>query len=222
MRNVRPTEVSVALHHETALNGFTERDPAERRAFNRLFYRNRRPTWLGHWVSQCFCWWARVGLTPHAWVALHVRDRVSGRWRQDAVVLPSVAGERYVVSMFGTISDWVNNIEAAHGDAAISHGGRQRVRLVPVPPEQRAPILSEYVRVASSGRKHFPLSVGAPLADFAAIASQYPVYRIELPAAGSTVSHEPPIDSSTTVNTPDEHSEPRHMAKVNSRVSEEP
>jgi hypothetical protein len=178
--------VSVALDHETAANGFTERDPAERSAFNRFFYRNRRPTWLGHWVSQFFCWWARVGLTPHAWVALHVRDRVSGRWRQDAVVLPSVAGERYVVSMFGTISDWVNNIEAAQGDAAISHGGRQRVRLVPVPPEQRAPILREYVRVASSGRKHFPLPVGAPLTDFAAIASQYPVYRIELPAARSS------------------------------------
>ena len=43
---------------------FTEHDPAERRALNRLFYRNRRPTWLGHWVSQFFCWWARVGLTP--------------------------------------------------------------------------------------------------------------------------------------------------------------
>jgi hypothetical protein len=50
---------------------------------------------------------------------------------------------------------------------------------VKVAPEERAPILQEYVRVASSGRKHFPLPVGAPLADFAAIASQYPVYRIE-------------------------------------------
>jgi hypothetical protein len=200
----------VALNDDTAVDGFTERDPAERSAFNRLFYRNRRPTWLGHWVSQCFCWWARVGLTPHAWVALHVRDRVSGRWRQDAVVLPSVAGEQYVVSMFGTISDWAKNVEAAQGDAAISHGGRQRVRLVPVPPEQRAPILSEYVRVASSGRKHFPLSVGAPLADFAAIASQYPVYRIERPAARS--SHTPIVqniaiptatlvDGSETLNT---------------------
>jgi hypothetical protein len=109
---------------------------------------------------------------------------VSGRWRQDAVVISTVAGERYVVSMFGTISDWVCNVEAANGDAAISHGGRQRVRLVPVPPEQRAPILSEYVRVASSGRKHFPLSLGASLAEFAAIASQYPVYRIEPPALG--------------------------------------
>ena len=36
------------------MNTFTEPDPAERRAFNRLFYSNRRPTWLGHWVSQ-FC-----------------------------------------------------------------------------------------------------------------------------------------------------------------------
>jgi hypothetical protein len=84
--------------------------------------------------------------------------------------------------MFGTISDWVNNLEDAHGDAVISHEGSQRVRLVPVPPEERAPVLQEYVRVASSGRKHFPLPVGAPLADFAAIAAQYPVYRIQVPA----------------------------------------
>jgi hypothetical protein len=162
---------------------FTDRDPAERGAFNRLFYRNRRPTWFGHWVSQFFCWWARLGLPPRSWVALEVRDRVSGRVRADAVVVPTVQGRRYIVSMFGTISDWVHNLEAAHGDAVIAHGGSQRVRLVLVAPEERAPILEEYVRVASSGRKHFPLPVGAPLADFAAIAAQYPVYRIELPAA---------------------------------------
>jgi hypothetical protein len=40
------------------------------------------------------------------------------------------------------------------------------------------------VRIASSGRKHFPLPVGAPLADFAAIAPHYPVYRIVVPTAG--------------------------------------
>jgi hypothetical protein len=163
-------------------NPFAEPDPAERSAFNRLFYRNRRPTWLGHWVSQFFCWWARAGVPPRSWVALRIRDRVSGRMRQDAVVVPTVAGQRYVVSMFGAISDWVHNIDAAHGDAVVSHGGSQRVRLVLVPSEQRAPILREYVRVASSGRKHFPLPVGASVADFAAIASQYPVYRIEVPS----------------------------------------
>lgn len=51
----------MALHDDMALDGFTGRDPAERSAFNRIFYRNRRPTWLGHWVSQCFCWLARIG-----------------------------------------------------------------------------------------------------------------------------------------------------------------
>ena len=165
------------------MNTFTEPDPAERSAFNRLFYRNRRPTWLGHWVSQFFCWWARLGLPPRSWFALEVRDRVSGRVRADAIVVPTVAGERYIVSMFGTISDWVHNIETAHGDAVIAHGGPVRVRLVLVPPEERAPILREYVRVASSGRKNFPLPVGAPLTDFVAIAAQYPVYRIEAPTA---------------------------------------
>jgi hypothetical protein len=107
--------------------------------------------------------------------------------RQDAVVIPTVAGHRYVVSMFGTISDWVQNVDAANGDAIISHGGSVRVRLVKLVPDERAPILREYVRVASSGRKHFPLPVGAPLAEFAAIASQYPVYRIEAPPLSSPV-----------------------------------
>jgi hypothetical protein len=45
---------------------FTEPDPAERSAFNWLFYRNRRPTRFGHWVSQFFCWWARIGLPPRS------------------------------------------------------------------------------------------------------------------------------------------------------------
>jgi hypothetical protein len=161
------------------VDGFAGPDPAERNAFNRLFYRNRRSTWVGHWVSQFFCWWARLGLPPESWVALRVRDRATGRIRQDAVVIPTVAGHQYVVSMFGTISDWVHNLEAGNGDAVFSHGGSVRVRLVKVEPHERAPVLQEYVRVASSGRRHFPLPVGAPLSEFAAIASQYPVYRIE-------------------------------------------
>jgi hypothetical protein len=160
-------------------SAFAEPDPADRNALNRLFYRDRRPTWLGHWVSQLFCIGARLGFTPQSWVSLEVRDRASGRMRADAVVISTIGGEHYVVSMFGTISDWVQNLQAANGEAVISHGRSVRVRLVPLPPEERAPILREYVRVASSGRKHFPLAVGAPLADFAAIAVHYPVYRIE-------------------------------------------
>ena len=40
-------------------------------------------------------------------------------------------------------------------------------------------ILKEYVRVATSGRKHFSVEAGAPLSEFQAIAELYPVYRID-------------------------------------------
>ena len=112
------------------VDGFAGPDPAERNAFNRLFYRNRRPTWVGHWVSQFFCWWARLGLPPQSWVALRVRDRVSGRMRQDAVVIPTVAGDRGTWSRCSARSQiGCSNLEAANGDAVISHGGSVRVRL---------------------------------------------------------------------------------------------
>ena len=95
------------------------------------------------------------------------------------MVIATVNGKDYLVSMLGPDSDWVKNVEAAHGDAVIRQGRRRSVRLVAVPPEQRAPILREYVRIASSGRRHFPLPVGAPLSDFEAIVERYPVYRID-------------------------------------------
>ena len=95
--------------------------------------------------------------------------------------------------MLGPGSDWVKNVEAAHGDAVIRHGRRRPVHLVAMPPEQRAPILREYVRIASSGRQHFPLPVGAPLSDFEAIAGRYPVYRIDL-AVGQLLACPLPAD----------------------------
>ena len=154
-------------------------DPAERSGFMRLLYRGWRPTRLGRWVNRFQCWWSGLGLPPRFQAALEVRGRASGRRRSNPVVIATVEGDRYLVSMLGPESDWVKNVEAAHGDAVIRQGRRRRVHLVAVPPEHRAPILREYVRIASSGRQHFPLPVGSLLSDFEAIAWHYPVYRIE-------------------------------------------
>jgi deazaflavin-dependent oxidoreductase (nitroreductase family) len=154
-------------------------DPAERSALMRLFYRNSRPTRLGWWVNRFWCWWSALGLPPRFQAALEVRGRTSGRIRSNPVVIATVDGKRYLVSMLGPQSDWVRNVEAAHGNAVIRQGRRRHVHLVAVPPEQRAPILREYVRIALGGRQHFPLHVIAPLSDFEAIAAQYPVYRID-------------------------------------------
>ena len=154
-------------------------DPAERSGLMRLFYRDWRPTRLGLWINRFACWWSGLGLPPKIQAALEVRGRTSGRRRSSPVVIATVEGKQYLVSMLGPRSDWVRNVEAAHGDAVIRQGRRRRVRLVAVPPEQRAPVLREYVRIAMSGRQHFPLPVGAPLSDFAVIADRYPVYRID-------------------------------------------
>ena len=155
------------------------RDPAERSALMRLFYRNWRPTRAGRWVNRLQSWWAGLGLPPSFQAALEVRGRLSGRTRANPVVIATVEGQRYLVSMLGPRSDWVKNVEAAHGHAVLRQGRPRRVQLVLVPPEQRAPILRAYVRIATSGRRHFPLPVGAPLSEFAAIAERYPVYRID-------------------------------------------
>lgn len=156
------------------------RDPAERTVL-RWFYRDWRPTRLGRWVNRAQGWLAGIGLPPSFMATLEVRGRASGRRRSNPVVIATVAGERYLVSMLGPGSDWVKNVDAARGDAVLRHGRRHRVHLVPVPPEQRAPILREYVRIAPSGRQHFPVAVGAPLSELAAIAERYPVYRVERP-----------------------------------------
>jgi deazaflavin-dependent oxidoreductase (nitroreductase family) len=154
-------------------------DPAERSAFMRLLYRNWRPTRLGRWFNRVNCWWSGLGMPPIFQAVLEVQGRKSGRTRANPVVMPTVNGKGYVVSMLGPHSDWVQNIEAAHGEAIIRHGRRRRVHLVPVPPHERAPIIGEYLRIAPSGRKHFPVHLGAPRSHLELIVDRYPVYRID-------------------------------------------
>jgi deazaflavin-dependent oxidoreductase (nitroreductase family) len=153
-------------------------DPAERTAY-RYFYRNWRPTRLGRWVNRIACWYSGLGLPPRIQAALEVRGRTSGRIRSNPVVITTVGERRYLVSMLGPQSEWVKNVESANGNAVIRRGRRRPVHLVEVPPSDRAPVLREYIRIAPGGRRHLPVAVGAPLAEFEKIASRYPVYRID-------------------------------------------
>jgi deazaflavin-dependent oxidoreductase (nitroreductase family) len=155
------------------------RDPAERNPTMRLFYRDWRPTRLGKWLNDMQRWWCAAGLPPRFVASLEVRGRRSGRTRANPVVIATVGGNQYLVSMLGAESDWVKNVEAAGGDAVLRHGSRRRIHLVAVPSEDRASVLREYVRIASSGGQHFPVTAEAPLSEFHAIAAQYPVFRID-------------------------------------------
>ena len=154
-------------------------DPAENHPLLRLFYRDWRPMRIGRLVNRLASWWSLLGLSSREMAVLEVRGRASGRQRSTPVVVATVEGKPYLVSMLGAESDWVKNVEAAHGRAVLRQGRARPVHLVGVPPAERAPVLSEYVRVAASGRRHFPVALGAPLSEFQTIAERYPVYRID-------------------------------------------
>jgi hypothetical protein len=165
------------------MSNLNHTDPAERGLFMRLLYRGWRPTFLGRWVGRLMIWWTGLNRSPGVVGILEVNGRAPNRKTTVPMVVATVDGEQYLVSMLGAGSNWVKNVEAAKGEAFLRHGSARPVHLVVIEADQRGPILKEYVRVATSGRKHFPLAADAPLSEFEKIADRYPVYRID-PATG--------------------------------------
>lgn len=98
------------------------------------------------------------------------------------MVVTDYDGDRYVVAMLGEGANWVANLRAAGCRAVLRHGDREAVCLEEVESPQRAPILKRYLEVAPGARAHVPVDRGASLAEFEAIASQYPVFRVRVDA----------------------------------------
>ena len=161
-------------------------DPAERAGYLRFFYRGWRPTRLGRLWSRLYAWVSGLGLLPRMLLTLETRDRVTGRVNSTVLVVVTHEGHRYLVSMLGEGSEWVQNARASGGHASVRRGRSDPVRLTEIAPAERAPILAAWAKVATSGRKHLPVAADAPLQAFEAIAGDYPVFRID--AAGETRS----------------------------------
>ncbi|MBE0611669.1 MAG: nitroreductase family deazaflavin-dependent oxidoreductase [Dehalococcoidia bacterium] len=123
-------------------------------------------------------WWSGKGLPPARQVVLELRGRKSGKLRSLPVVVATVDGERYLVSMLGGGASWVANARAA-SPAWLRHGRRETVRLVEVFGPERAPVLREYVRLAPGARPFIPVAVDAPEREFAALVDRYPVFRVD-------------------------------------------
>ncbi|MFO0706296.1 MAG: hypothetical protein U0412_05535 [Nitrospira sp.] len=154
------------------------KDPAER-GYLRFFYRDWRPTRFGRLWTRLFAWVSGLGLTPQLLLTLQVKDRTTGHLHDTILVGASYQGHRYLVSMLGNGSEWVQNVRAAGGKACVKRGQSYPVRLTEIPAKERAPIIKAWCQVATSGREHLPVSYQAPVADFDAIASDYPVFRID-------------------------------------------
>jgi len=149
--------------------------PAE---FKRWMYRDGRP----HTLAKIFNWgWAVLhshGINSDHFVTLEVVGRRSGKTINFPLVMTTVEGERYLVSMLGEGSNWVRNVRAAGGRAGLRHGINELVFLEEVDIHQRAPILMAYLKDAPGARPHLPIGVDAPLSEFEKIAPEYPVFKI--------------------------------------------
>lgn len=145
----------------------------------RWMYRGQRPNWIARILNRAGAVAASTGVTATVgMVTLEVTGRTTGRTISLPVAVIVVEGERYLVSMLGEDVQWVKNVRAAGGRAALRSGGREPIILVETPTEQRAPILRAYLQRAPGARPHIPVDQHAPLAEFERIAGAYPVFRV--------------------------------------------
>jgi hypothetical protein len=148
------------------------------RRFKAWLYRGRRPNLLARSLNRAWAFVHSLGIAPNYLVTLELVGRRSGRAIRFPLVMVMVDGQRYLVSMLGADVAWVKNLRAAGGHAQLHHGSTERVRLEEIAVEERAPVLKAYLKRAPGARPHVAVDKDAPLAEFEAIASQIPVFRV--------------------------------------------
>src|SRR5262249_47054884 len=115
---------------------------------------------------------------------LSVPGRRSGQLRTTPVAPLLVDGQRYIIGGLSG-ADWVKNARAA-GWGILAHGRtKERIALIELPAEQRAPILRAFPSQVPGGVSFFQHLYGLPKdraalpEAFAALATQCTVFRVE-------------------------------------------
>lgn len=137
-----------------------------------------RPSWMEIRLNQLMGKLAAWGLGPSYMVQLTVRGRKSGKLYSTPVNLMTVDDVDYLVAPRGTTS-WVRNARAV-GEVALKHGRKsETVRLEELSDEAKPPLLKEYLeRYRSAVQRYFTVQAGADVTEFAAVAGDYPVFRV--------------------------------------------
>lgn len=144
----------------------------------RRLYRHRHASRIARFLNAAQARLAAAGVGPRWLVTVEVTGRRSGKTISFPAVVADYDNGRYLVSMLGEDTNWVRNVRASGGHAALRHGDREQVILQEVEPSQRAPILRCYLQRAPGARAHIPVDHRAPLEAFEPIAARYPVFRI--------------------------------------------
>jgi deazaflavin-dependent oxidoreductase (nitroreductase family) len=119
----------------------------------------------------------RAGVKLGPTYILNVKGRKTGAMHSTPVIVVETGGERYLVAPYGPVN-WVRNARSA-GSVSLRRGGRsEALHVVEVGPEESAPILKKYVRIASATRRYFHARPDSPVQDFVAEAPGHPVFRL--------------------------------------------
>jgi deazaflavin-dependent oxidoreductase (nitroreductase family) len=133
---------------------------------------------------------ANMGLSLGPMRVLMVPGRKSGAMRSTPVSTLTVDGQRYIIGGLAG-ADWVKNAQAAGWGVLAQGRKKERVRLIELPVEARAPILRAFPRLVPGGVQFFQRVYDMPkdpalLPDvFAGLVEKCPVFRVEVEAANA-------------------------------------
>ena len=139
----------------------------------------RLPRWLGP-ANRVIIALQHRGLVIGTMRLLSVPGRKSGRMRTTPVSPLTVDGRRYIIAGLDG-ADWVKNARAA-GWGVLARGRKEeRVSLVELPVEERAPVLREFPLKVPHGVQFFRTlyGVSGDPEEFAALAPHCPVFLVE-------------------------------------------
>jgi hypothetical protein len=121
----------------------------------------------------------RLGVPVGPVQILSVPGRRTGKLHSTPVTPITVGGQRYLTTVGDT--DWVRNARAS-GWGMLSHGRvSERVGLVELPADERAPILREFPKQAPQGIRFYrqTLGISGDPDSFAAAAPRCRVFRVD-------------------------------------------
>jgi deazaflavin-dependent oxidoreductase (nitroreductase family) len=111
---------------------------------------------------------------------LSVPGRKSGKMRTTPVSPLTVDGKRYIIAGLEE-ADWVKNARSAGWGILARGRKKERVNLVELPPQERAPVLREFPRKVPHGVRYFRqlYGISGTPEEFGALAPLCPVFRAE-------------------------------------------
>jgi len=140
----------------------------------------RQPTPVEKAFNRVFGFLVGLGFGLQHNYLLQVRGRKSGKLYSTPVDLLELGGKRYLVAPRGR-TQWVRNAEAA-GEIALKKGRyRQSFRLQPIADADKLPLLKVYLdNFKPTVQRYFPVPAGSDAAAFAPVATNYPVFELEI------------------------------------------